>query len=405
MRVFFKTFGCRSNIYDTEVMKDIIKADIVNNEKEADLIIVNSCTVTNFADRDLRRYINKWQNKKIILTGCASYTQGKKLFEDKKVKTVIGHKFKEKINDFLDKEGIFLGDFDFVNTHILKKFSKTKAFIKIQEGCDFECAYCIIPYVRGHSRSIDEKLILEEVKILSQNGISEFVLTGINMGSYGKEKGTNLSELVEKISKIRGVKRIRLGSLEPSQVDEKLMDLTQNGVLEKHLHIALQHTSDRMLRIMKRRNRVSTTLPLFEKLASKNIALGTDFIVGHPGESEKIWQEALENFKKYPLTHIHVFRYSPRDGTESAKMKQDVKGDIAKKRAKILEEIVIENSYNFRLKNKHLPLLVHVEENKDGYSYGYDEFYNKMKIKGNFQKGEWVRVKDYKVERDINVKE
>ncbi len=405
MRVFFKTFGCRSNIYDTEVMKDIIKADIVNNEKEADLIIVNSCTVTNFADRDLRRYINKWQNKKIILTGCASYTQGKKLFEDKKVKTVIGHKFKEKINDFLDKEGIFLGDFDFVNTHILKKFSKTKAFIKIQEGCDFECAYCIIPYVRGHSRSIDEKLILEEVKILSQNGISEFVLTGINMGSYGKEKGTNLSELVEKISKIRGVKRIRLGSLEPSQVDEKLMDLTQNGVLEKHLHIALQHTSDRMLRIMKRRNRVSTTLPLFEKLASKNIALGTDFIVGHPGESEEIWQEALENFKKYPLTHIHVFRYSPRDGTESAKMKQDVKGDIAKKRAKILEEIVIENSYNFRLKNKHLPLLVHVEENKDGYSYGYDEFYNKMKIKGNFQKGEWVRVKDYKVERDINVKE
>ena len=405
MRVFFKTFGCRSNIYDTEVMKDIIKADIVNNEKEADLIIVNSCTVTNFADRDLRRYINKWQNKKIILTGCASYTQGKKLFEDKKVKTVIGHKFKEKINDFLDKEGIFLGDFDFVNTHILKKFSKTKAFIKIQEGCDFECAYCIIPYVRGHSRSIDEKLILEEVKILSQNGISEFVLTGINMGSYGKEKGTNLSELVEKISKIRGVKRIRLGSLEPSQVDEKLMDLTQNGVLEKHLHIALQHTSDKMLRIMKRRNRVSTTLPLFEKLASKNIALGTDFIVGHPGESEKIWQEALENFKKYPLTHIHVFRYSPRDGTESAKMKQDVKGDIAKKRAKILEEIVIENSYNFRLKNKHLPLLVHVEENKDGYSYGYDEFYNKMKIKGNFQKGEWVRVKDYKVERDINVKE
>jgi tRNA A37 methylthiotransferase MiaB len=189
------------------------------------------------------------------------------------------------------------------------------------------------------------------------------------------------------------------------QVDERLIELTQNGILEKHLHIALQHTSDRMLRIMKRRNRVSTTLPLFEKLAEKNIALGTDFIVGHPGESEEIWQEALENFKKYPLTHIHIFRYSPREGTLSSQMKQDVPGDVAKKRAKVLEEIVRENSYNFRLKNKNLPLLVHIEDKKEGYSYGYDEFYNKMKLKGDFEKGEWVRVKDYKVERELNVKE
>ncbi len=405
MKVFFKTFGCRSNIFDTELMKNVINAQIVDNEQEADLIIVNSCTVTNFADRDLRQYINKWQNKKIILTGCGAYTQGKKLFENKKVNTVLGHKFKEQINEYLDKEGVFLGDFNFINTTIVENFSKTKAFIKIQEGCDFECAYCIIPYVRGHSRSLDEKLILEEIRKLRDKGISEFVLTGINMGSYGKDTGTSLSGLIEKISLIRGVKRIRLGSLEPMQVDERLIELTQNGILEKHLHIALQHTSDRMLRIMKRRNRVSTTLPLFEKLAEKNIALGTDFIVGHPGESDEIWQEALENFKKYPLTHIHIFRYSPREGTLSSQMKQDVPGDVAKKRAKVLEEIVRENSYNFRLKNKNLPLLVHIEDKKEGYSYGYDEFYNKMKLKGDFEKGEWVRVKDYKVERELNVKE
>ncbi|WP_457562075.1 radical SAM protein, partial [Caminibacter pacificus] len=223
--------------------------------------------------------------------------------------------------------------------------------------------------------------------------------------SYGKDTGTTLSELIKKISEIRGVKRIRLGSLEPSQIDEELIELTQNGILEKHLHIALQHTSDKMLRIMKRRNRVKSTLELFEKLASKNIALGTDFIVGHPGESEEIWQEALENFKKYPLTHIHIFRYSPREGTLSATMKQDVPGDIAKKRAKILDEIVKRNNYEFRLKNKNLPLFVHIEDFKDGYFTGYDEFYNKMKLKGDFNKGEWVRVKNYEVKEIENVKE
>jgi len=250
---------------------------------------------------------------------------------------------------------------------------------------------------------MDENLILDEIKALRDLGISEFVLTGINMGSYGKDTGTSLAELIKNISKIRGVKRIRLGSLEPSQITDELIELTQNGILEKHLHIALQHTSDKMLRIMKRRNRVSNTLSLFEKLASKGLALGTDFIVGHPGESEEIWEEGLENFKKYPLTHIHVFRYSPRNGTLSATMKQDVPGDIAKKRAKILEEIVRKNNYNFRKRKKEL--LVHIEEFKDGYSIGYDEYYNKMKIKKEIPKGEWVRVSDYQVKEDINVKE
>jgi len=401
-KVFIKTFGCRSNIFDSEIMKNSIK-NLAKNEKEADIIIINSCTVTNFADRDLRSYINKWQGKKIILTGCAAFTQGEKLLKEKKVSAVLGHKFKEEIDKYLDFEGINLGDFDFKNKKTLKEISKTKAFIKIQEGCDFECAYCIIPTVRGPSRSIEEDIILNEIEYLAKNGISEFVLTGINMGSYGKDTNTSLSELIKKISDIRGVKRIRLGSLEPSQVDDELIKLTNNGILEKHLHIALQHTSDKMLRIMKRRNRVKPTLELFEKLASYNIALGTDFIVGHPGESEEIWQEALENFKKYPLTHIHIFRYSPRDGTLSAEMKNSVRGDIAKKRAKILDKIVKEKNYAFRLKN--MPLLVHIEDFKDGYFIGYDEYYNKMKLKGEFNKGEWVKVENYEVKEDINVKE
>ena len=400
MKIFIKTFGCRSNIFDSELMKNRLHY-LAKNEEEADLIIVNSCTVTNFADRDFRKYINKWQNKKIILTGCGAYTQGEKLFKNGKIQAVLGHKYKENIDEFLNFKGIKLGDFDFKNKTILKKIHKTKAFIKIQEGCDFECAYCIIPKVRGHSRSIDEKVILEEVNILAQNGVSEFVLTGINMGSYGKDTNTSLASLIKKLSSIRGVKRIRLGSLEPSQITDELIELTQNGVLEKHLHIALQHTSDKMLRIMKRRNRIFSTLPLFEKLADMGLALGSDFIVGHPGESEEIWIEALENFKKFPLTHIHIFRYSLREGTLSATMKQDVKGDVAKKRAKILEEIVKKNNFDFR--SKKTPLLVHIEDNKNGISFGYDEFYNKMKLLKPFEKGEWVRVENYEVKDDMNV--
>ncbi len=400
MKIFIKTFGCRSNIYDSEIMKSILQDKIVNSEEEADLIIINSCTVTNFADRDIRGYVNKFKNKKIIFTGCGAYTQGEKLFKEKKVNAVLGHKFKEEIDKFLNFEGIKYGDFNFVNKKIVKNISKTKAFIKIQEGCDFECGYCIIPLVRGASRSLDEKTILSQIEELAKNGVSEFVLTGINMGSYGKDTNTTLSELIEKIIKIRGVKRVRLGSLEPSQIDERLIELASSSILEKHLHIALQHTSDRMLRIMKRRNRVKDTLKLFEKLFNKNIALGTDFIVGHPGESKEIWQEALDNLKKYPITHIHIFRYSPRDNTYSASLKQDVPGDIAKKRAKIIDEIVKKNNYNFRLKK--MPLLVHVEDFKERFFVGYDEYYNKMKISAKYDiKGEWIEIRQYDV-KEVN---
>jgi len=152
---------------------------------------------------------------------------------------------------------------------------------------------------------------------------------------------------------------------------------------------------------MKRRNRVKQTLELFEKLSELNIALGSDFIVAHPGESEEIWEEALENFKKYPLTHIHVFRFTPRKFTHSALLKQDVRGDVAKKRAKIIEEIVRKNNYNFRIKNK-IALNIHVENYKKGFYEGYDEFYNKMLIKSdNDIKGKWIKIENYEI-KDVN---
>ena len=385
-------------------MQDITKYDIVNNENEADVMVVNSCTVTNSADSNLKYYLSKVKNKKILLTGCAAHSIGDMLFKENKVFGVFGHSEKEKIDTLLEKNERFyeLGDLNFVNEKIVTNIKdRSRAFIKIQEGCDFECAYCIIPAVRGHARSMSENKIIEQITLLANNGFSEFILTGINMGSYGKDTNTSLAKLLKKIFKINGVKRVRLGSLEPSQIDDEFIDILDNPLLERHLHIALQYADDRMLRIMKRRNRVKSTLELFEKLADKGFALGTDYIVGHPGESAEIFESGLENLKKFPLTHIHLFRYSKRDGTKSAKLTQDVVGDIAKKRHKIIDELIKEKNYNFRLHKK--PLKVLVENQKNGYFEGYDEYFNKMIIKSDLDlTHQWIDISEYEVKKENN---
>jgi MiaB-like tRNA modifying enzyme len=381
-------------------LKDFI---IVDSEKDADIVVVNSCTVTNSADANIRSYISK-QNKdgkRVILAGCGAFSKGEELLEQKKIFGVFGHSQKENINELLKRDSNFyeLGDLKSVDKTIVSEFkNKTKAFIKIQEGCSFECSYCIIPSVRGKARSQDEKLILEQIKTLAKNGFGEFVLTGTNMGSYGRDKGSSLAKLLKRISKIDGVKRVRLGSIEPIQIDDEFKELLGESFLEKHLHIALQHTHKSMLKLMKRRNSLKKDLELFEYIADKGFALGTDFIVGHPGETQKIWQEAVENFKKFPLTHLHIFTFSKRDGTHSATLKDEVRGDIAKKRLKELKKIVKNNNYNFRKKHSK-NLLVLVEENNQGY----DQYFNLVKIdsKEALSKS-WVYLDSVQVKKEGN---
>lgn len=411
MKVFFKTFGCRTNIYDTELMKTKIKDyEITEDENLADIIVVNSCTVTNGADSGVRSYIHHANKlgKKVFLTGCGAISKGEELFSNNDVFGVFGMSKKNQISDFLNKDKRFFdkGDLNFIEKDILKSYdTHTKAFLKIQEGCDFSCSYCIIPSVRGKARSLDEELILKEAKTLVENGFSELVLTGTNIGSYGKERGEKISDLLEKLGSISGIKRIRLGSLEPIQIDEKFFELAKEPWLEKHLHIALQHTNQKMLTIMRRRNSVKKDIKLFTRLAELGFALGSDIIVGHPGESEEIWEEALENFKNFPLTHLHAFIYSPRSGTRSATMKQDITGDIAKKRLKILQNIVFVNNLKFRKNQGELQVLIE-QVDRDGLYTGFDQFYNKIKIKSdkNILK-KWLRINNYEVKSDENFAE
>ena len=412
MKVFVKTFGCRTNIYDSELIKkELTSAVLTHDEKEADIIIVNSCTVTNGADSDVRNYINRANRlgKKVLLTGCGVVSRGKELFEKASVFGVFGMSEKEKVGEFVNSQKKFfeLGNLKFSDKNLVISYENhTKAFIKIQEGCDFNCAYCIIPSVRGKSRSINENLIINEAKELIANGFSEIVLTGTNIGSYGKDKNSTLGKLIANLGKIQGIKRIRLGSVEPSQIDSSFREILRESWFEKHLHIALQHTSQKMLSIMRRRNKALKDLELFCELAELGFALGTDFIVAHPGESEEIWSEAVENFKKFPITHIHAFIFSPRDNTHSATLPHDINGETAKKRLKMLQNIVLLNNLEFRKKhyNNFLDVLI---ERKNGEFYeGFDQFYNKILVKSNQNLAKkWVEIKKYEITTNANLAE
>ena len=410
-KVYFKTFGCRTNVFDTQVMMSNLQDfDITNDEKEADVVVINSCTVTNGADSTARGYINQLKrlpnNPRVVFTGCGVWTKGENLFKEKKVDALFGHSEKEKINELLKQEERFFeaGDLEHLDNTIVEEFvGKSRAFIKIQEGCDFRCSYCIIPHVRGDARSYKEDKILEQVETLSTNGFGEFILTGTNVGSYGKKQHTSLAKLLKKMSKIKGVRRIRMGSIEPIQIDDEFRELVNEPFMAKHLHIALQHTSKDMLKIMNRRNKVLQDLELFEFLKENGYALGTDFIVGHPGETDELWSEAMKNLHRFPLTHIHAFTYSKRDGTPSATMKGEVNGLIAKERYNELTSIIKQKNLDFRNTNTN-QLEILIEQEKNGKFIGLDQFFNKIEVQSNADLvGDWIFIDKHERKEEYNV--
>jgi MiaB/RimO family radical SAM methylthiotransferase len=249
---------------------------------------------------------------------------------------------------------------------------------------------------------MNEEKILEQIRRLGANGFGEFILTGTNVGSYGQKTDSSIASLMKKISQIRGVRRIRLGSVEPIQITDEFKEILDEPWLERHLHIALQHTSPQMLKFMNRRNMYKQDRELFELLAGKGFAIGTDFITGHPGESRELWEEAMRNVKELPLTHLHAFTYSKRDGTPSATMKPEVGGKAAKERLHELEDVVKAKNFEFR-KAFGGELDVLIESQKDGFFIGYDQHFNKIMIESDEDLvGNWVNIKEYEVKEESN---
>jgi len=409
-KVYFKTFGCRTNQFDTQVMMSKLQEfELTEDELLSDIIVVNSCTVTNGADSSVRNYIASMQRKnphaKVVLAGCGSHSKGESLFEEKKVFGVMGHSEKENINAILKNEQPFyqIGDLEHIDSTIVEEFvGKSRAFIKIQEGCDFRCSYCIIPSVRGNARSHKEETILEQISKLAANGFGEFILTGTNVGSYGQDHNTSMAKLLKKMSLIRGVRRIRIGSLEPIQIDDEFLELLSEPWMARHMHIALQHTSDKMLKVMNRRNEYKTDLQLFQKIAEHGYALGTDYIVGHPGEDDKEWNEAISRVKELPLTHVHAFTYSKRDNTPSATMKPEIKGNVAKERHHELTDIIKAKNFLFRREHTH-NLEVLLESGQGGVYHGFDQYFNKVTVNSDEDlSANWVLLNNVEVGSEGN---
>ena len=228
-------------------------------------------------------------------------------------------------------------------------------------------------------------------------------MTGTNVGSYGEDQNSSMAKLLKKMSMIRGVRRIRIGSLEPIQIDDEFKELLSEPWMAKHLHIALQHTSDKMLKLMNRRNEFHSDRELLEEIASKGYGIGTDYIVGHPGEDTDEWREAIERLKSLPLTHVHAFSYSKRDNTPSALMRPEIKGNIAKERHRELTSIIKEKNYQFRKEHsKNLEVLI--ENGREGIYHGYDQYFNKIEVRSDEDlSSNWITIREAMVDNDKNM--
>ena len=404
------TLGCKVNTYESEYIKEQFKNSgyqIVDDLENSDVIVINTCTVTNQSDAKSRKIIRQARksNKDAILVvcGCAS-EHHKENIVDVDIDILIGNYFKSKIINMVDeykntrkKINLFV-DMEKVNFEDMKInnfLNKTRAFVKIQDGCNNFCSYCIIPYMRGSIRSKDIFVAYEEIKSLVDNGYQEIVLTGIHTGSYGANKDYDLVDLIKRISVLDNLKRIRISSIEITELNDKFIEeLRMNDKICDHLHVPIQSGSDNILKLMNRKYLIKDFKNIINKIRSvrPNINITTDLIVGFPGETDEDFKETLNNLKSIGFSKIHTFPYSIRDNTPAATMVQV--SDIIKKER--VHEILklsseLENSYYKNYLNKEVDVLI--EEVRKGISIGHTDNYIKVIIEEELEHNNIVKVK------------
>lgn len=340
------------------------KYEIVDFSEKADIYIINTCTVTNMADKKSRQIIRqaKEHNKDAIIlaTGCYAQVNKEELEKIEELDIIVGNSEKKNIVDIVEaysdelheEVGKIEEEKEFQDFGTVTYTEKTRAVIKVQDGCNNFCSYCIIPYAKGRVRSRKPKSVIEEIEKIVKEGIQEVVITGIHVASYGKdfEDGTKLIDLLEQINKIDNLKRIRLGSLEPNLITEEFVQRLENvDKICDHFHLSLQSGCNETL---KRMNRKYTTEE-FEKSVSllrkkfPNVALTTDIIVGFPGETEEEFNETYEFLKRIKFSKMHIFKYSPRKGTVAAKMKEQINPKIKEERRNKLIDLSNKNEIEF----------------------------------------------------------
>ena len=404
-KVAFVTLGCKVNQYESNAMAQKFidnNYEICDIENNPDIIIVNTCTVTNIADRKSRQLLRKVkeENPNAVVVACGCYVQvaKDKIDEIEEIDISIGNSEKkdivqivenyiyqkEKINNIFDinKEK------DFSEMGAVTYTEKTRATIKIQDGCNNFCTYCLIPYARGRVRSRKKENIIKEVEEVAQKGIQEIVITGIHIASYGLDfcEDYKMIDLLEDLNKVEGIKRIRLGSLEPSLITEEFTNrLSKLDKICNHFHLSLQSGCDETLKRMNRKYTTEEFRKVAKRLRSyfKDANLTTDIIVGFPGETNEEFEKTYKFLEEIKFYKMHVFKYSPREGTVASKMLNQIDGNIKEERSQKLIELSDKNQDEYNKKYFSEPQEVLFEEQKDGIWTGYTTNYVKVSYKSD----------------------
>ena len=403
-KVAFLTLGCKTNQYETNgMMQQFLDAgyEICNADEEPDIYIVNTCTVTNIADRKSRQSLRKVKNKKdtiVIAVGCYAQVAKDTLQNMPEIDIILGNKEKKNIIKYIEdyeiskNKIIDVADInkqrDFDEYGCITYTEKARTTIKIQDGCNNFCSYCLIPYARGRVRSRNKENILEEAKKIANEGIKEIVLTGIHIASYGKDfnEEYELVDLLEDLNKIEGIERIRLGSLEPTIITEEFVGrLTKLDKICNHFHLSLQSGCDETLKRMNRKYTTKEFREVVKRLRNniKDVNLTTDIIVGFPGETEEEFNTTYEFLKEIKFYKMHIFKYSKRDGTIAATMPNQIDGNIAEQRSKKLIELSERNQKEYEKKYVSKEVEVLFEEKQGEYWVGHTRNYMLVKYKSN----------------------
>jgi len=397
-KVSFYTLGCRLNQAETAILRRSFEQegyDIVDFCQPADLVIVNTCTVTENGDADTRKVVNKINrinpNSKIALIGCQAQIQKEKLLELPGVQWVIGNAVKMDLTKFVE-------DLNFDTPQVItptiprESFTipiagvdptHTRANLKIQDGCDFFCSFCEIPYARGRARSRKFDDIFIEAKELVGAGHKELVITGINVGTYQFENHT-MVDVINKLESVKGLQRIRISSIEPTTIQNQILDrIAQKNKLCRYLHIPLQSGDDVILQKMKRNYTASDFVGFIHSAIKKvpDICVGTDVIVGFPGETDSSFDKTYELLEKTPLTYFHVFSYSDRNQAQSRKILDKVPQKVIEKRSKKLRELSAKKRRTYFEKMIDQTEIVLFEQQKNGFWTGLTDTYIRVKVK------------------------
>ena len=396
MKFYIYTLGCKVNTYESQVIHDMLINNNYIEDEDADIFIINTCTVTNTSDNKslkvVRRCIRNNPNAIIIVMGCMVQANPD-LLNGLGVSIVIGNKYKSEIPELIEQyrktktpivkvENIRHTTFEEMK---LNNFDRTRAFVKIEDGCNNFCSFCIIPYARGNVRSRDVNSVIDEVKLLVSEGHKEVVLTGIHTGHYGFDIDTSFSELLEALVKIKGLERLRISSIEITELTDDFMKvLNDSKVIVDHLHIPLQSGSNEILKLMNRKYDKEYFINKIEKIRSirPEISITTDVIVGFPGETEELFEETIDTIKKVNFSKLHVFPFSLRKGTKAETLPNHIDEKTKKERCRRLIDLSeeLEKEYFNKFVGKEVVFIPEVYKN--GYLIGHTGNYLLVKYKG-----------------------